>query len=358
MRMRPLWTVIVLTAAGAILAAQVPDPRPAEVRNFRPVTEEMLRNPGPGDWPNWRRTDNAWGYSPLTSIDTNNVKSLTLAWSWSMTGGANEATPLVSNGIMYLPNPGGVVQALDAATGDLIWEYRPEPPAGSAQSSGEAGGAQRNIAIFGDKVFSATGDAHLVALDARTGKVAWDVTVAEKRLGYRYPPALSSSAARSSRASRAAPVTRTMSASSPDTTPRRARRSGVRRASRVRASRAGTRGVICRCSSAPAATCGSPAATIPRPTSSTGAPPRPSRGLVRREAPMALRSTRVRRWPSIPTPGKSSGTTSTSRRNARHGRGVRAHSRRRRRTQVDVHDGQAGPAVAAGPSDRRLHQRA
>ena len=55
----------------------------------------MLRNPAAGDWLNWRRTDNAWGYSPLTAIDTNNVRSLTLAWSWAMTGGANEATPLV-----------------------------------------------------------------------------------------------------------------------------------------------------------------------------------------------------------------------------------------------------------------------
>ena len=186
MSMRPIWAVVVSAFAGAILAAQVPSPRSAEVRNFRPVTEEMLRNPAPADWPNWRRTDNAWGYSPLTSIDTNNVRTLTLAWSWAMTGGANEATPLVANGIMYLPNPGGVVQALDAATGDLIWEFRPEPPAGASQPAGEGGGAQRNIAIFGDKVFTATGEAHLIALDARTGKVAWDAKVADRQLGYQY----------------------------------------------------------------------------------------------------------------------------------------------------------------------------
>ncbi len=141
MRTSAIPAVFVSMAAGAILAAQVPDPHPAEVRNFRPVTEEMLRNPPAADWPNWRRTDDAWGYSPLTGIDTSNVKGLTLAWSWSMTGGANEATPLVSNGIMYLPNPGGVVQALDAATGDLIWEFRPEPVAGARsgwQGMGEA----------------------------------------------------------------------------------------------------------------------------------------------------------------------------------------------------------------------------
>ena len=99
----------------------------AQVRDFRPVTEAMLRNPAPGDWLNWRRTDNAWGYSPLDQINRQNAGQLQLAWSWAMDDtGAQEATPLVYNGIMYLPNPRGVIQALDAATGDLIWEYRPE----------------------------------------------------------------------------------------------------------------------------------------------------------------------------------------------------------------------------------------
>src|SRR5262249_5661225 len=120
---------------------------------------------------------------------------------------------LVYNGVMYLPNPRGVVQALDAATGDLIWEYRPEvtqPPAperatparggggeqtdiprlaqrpGSAGGGDEGRGIQRNVAIFGDKIFSATNDAHIVALDARTGKVVWDTTVADSKLGYQY----------------------------------------------------------------------------------------------------------------------------------------------------------------------------
>ena len=98
----------------------------AQVRDFRPVTEAMLRNPAPGDWLNWRRTDNAWGYSPLDQIKRDNVQKLQLAWSWAMEDGAQESTPLVHDGIMYLPNPHGVIQALDAATGDLIWEYQPK----------------------------------------------------------------------------------------------------------------------------------------------------------------------------------------------------------------------------------------
>src|SRR5436190_22480501 len=113
----------------------------AQVKDFHPVTEAMLRNPAPGDWLNWRRTDNAWGYSPLDQINRQNVNQLQLAWSWSMDDtGAQEAVPLVSDGIMYLPNPRGVIQALDAASGDLIWEYRPaaeSAPAPTPQSGAE-----------------------------------------------------------------------------------------------------------------------------------------------------------------------------------------------------------------------------
>src|SRR5579864_7931012 len=151
----------------------------AQVKDFRPVTETMLRNPAPGDWLNWRRTDNAWGYSPLDQIKRDNVQRLQLAWSWSMEEGAQEATPLVHDGVMYLPNPHGVIQALDAATGDLLWEYRPAVRT-------EGNGVQRNIAIYADKIFGTTYDAHIIALDARTGKVAWDTKVADSKLGYEY----------------------------------------------------------------------------------------------------------------------------------------------------------------------------
>src|ERR1044071_1335285 len=137
----------------------------AQAREFRPVTETMLRNPAPGDWLNWRRTDSAWGYSPLEQINRQNVNQLQLAWSWAMDGtGANEATPLVYDGIMYLPNPRGVIQALDAATGDLIWQYRPPAPT-AAPGSDASRGIQRNLAIFADKIFGTTSDAHIIAVD-------------------------------------------------------------------------------------------------------------------------------------------------------------------------------------------------
>src|SRR3981081_2813166 len=159
----------------------------AQVKEFRPVTEAMLRNPAPGDWLNWRRTDNAWGFSPLNQINRQNVHQLQLAWSWAMDDtGAQEATPLVYDGVMYLPNPRGVIQALDAATGDLIWEYRPaQRPAAEAGGEG-ARGIQRNIAIYGDRIFGTTNDAHIVAVDARTGNLVWDTKVADSKLGYAY----------------------------------------------------------------------------------------------------------------------------------------------------------------------------
>ena len=166
---------LLLSTSG--LMAQV-----TQVPDFRSVTEETLRDPAPGDWLNFRRTDDAWGYSPLDEIDRDNVGQLQLAWSWAMDEtGAQEATPLVYDGIMYLPNPSDVIQALDAATGDLIWEYRPEVEGGRRGI-----GAQKNIAIYGDKIFGATHQAHIVALDARTGRVVWDTQTADPSLGYEY----------------------------------------------------------------------------------------------------------------------------------------------------------------------------
>jgi alcohol dehydrogenase (cytochrome c) len=152
------------------------------VKDFTPVTEAMLLNPQVADWPNWRRTVDGWGYSPLTQINKQNVHQLQLAWSWAMRPGQNQPTPLVVNGVMFLPNPGGGVQALDAATGELLWEYENAPAAGGPPRTSP----MRNLAILGDKVYVAAPDARLIALDARTGAVRWDHQVADPKLGYSY----------------------------------------------------------------------------------------------------------------------------------------------------------------------------
>ena len=147
---------------------------PGEIKNYVPVTPEMLRNPPPEDWLIARRNYQAWSYSPLNQITRDNVKSLQLKWTWAMNdSGANETTPIVHNGVIYLASPSNIVQALNAKTGDLIWETR----AGPAQAPGYGG--IRSIAIAEDKVFLPTSDAHMVAIDARNGKILWDTPASD-----------------------------------------------------------------------------------------------------------------------------------------------------------------------------------
>lgn len=145
------------------------------IENFTPITDAMLENPADGDWPMHRRNYYGHSYSPLDEIDTANVGSLSLEWVWNMHEGDSEPAPLVYDGIMYLINPGNVIQALDAATGELIWENW----AGPANRQD-----MRNIAIYNDKIIQATTDARLVALDARTGEQVWEVEVADSSKGF------------------------------------------------------------------------------------------------------------------------------------------------------------------------------
>jgi alcohol dehydrogenase (cytochrome c) len=165
---------IVMLLAGIVTTGQV--------REFTPVTEAMLLNPDPADWPNWRRTLDGWGYSPLKQITTRNVHQLQLAWSWGLVPGISQPNPLVSNGMMFIPSPGGGVQTLDAANGDLLWEYRARPEGDGAPRTSP----MRNLAVYDDKVYIATADARLIALNARTGAVVWDTQVADTKLGYTY----------------------------------------------------------------------------------------------------------------------------------------------------------------------------
>jgi len=159
---------------------------PSDVtKNMRPVTDEMLRRPDAGDWLMWRRTYDGYGFSPLDQITRDNVKDLQVAWTWSLTNGATESTPIVHDGLLYIWNYADKVQALNAATGDLIWEYKRDLPQAIIDLAGNIL-AKRNMAIYQDKLIIATSDAHLVALDAKTGEIAWDHETADWRKGWRY----------------------------------------------------------------------------------------------------------------------------------------------------------------------------
>ena len=93
---------------------------------IEPVTDAELAATPDGDWLSFRGNLSAWAYSALDAVNTETVGQLDFAWAAPMEDGPNEATPLVRGGIVYLPQPEDVIHALDARTGDLIWEYRRE----------------------------------------------------------------------------------------------------------------------------------------------------------------------------------------------------------------------------------------
>ena len=130
-----------LFAAGMAMAQNYPDPRiksgepqigqvngttlaPNAPTSYTPVTEDMLRHPDPNDWLMMRGNYEGYGFSKLDQINKANVGHLQLVWARGMEPGINEATPIVYKGVMYLGNPNDVIQAIDAATGEILWQYR------------------------------------------------------------------------------------------------------------------------------------------------------------------------------------------------------------------------------------------
>lgn len=159
-----LWLLTALTAS-----AQPP--------RFEPVTDATLTNPAPGDWLMWRRTADSWGYSPLDQIDRDNVGELELAWSMELDSApSQEGIPLVYNGIMYFPGPMDVTYALDAATGDKIWEFRRDLPedVGTFIPFPQT---NRNLAIYGNLIIDNGSDDYIYALDAPSGHLAWETKI-------------------------------------------------------------------------------------------------------------------------------------------------------------------------------------
>ncbi len=142
---------------------------------FVPVTDAMLQEPDADDWLMWRRTLNGWGYSPLEQIDRDSVGDLQLVWSRGLADGSNQGTPLVYDGVMYMPNPGDTIQAIDAVSGDLRWEYRRSLPEDLYEHVTRGlSQINRNIAIYGTQIIDTSADDYVFALDATTGDLAWE----------------------------------------------------------------------------------------------------------------------------------------------------------------------------------------
>ena len=183
-RFRPVFiasglAAVLSAAAGLTGFAQEPD-------RIRPVTDAELQEPSPDEWLMWRRTLDGWGYSPLDQVNRDNVADLQMVWSRGLRPGRQQGTPLVRDGILFMPNPRDIIQAIDAVTGDLIWEHQRDRPDDLADYMiGTLIDTNRNIAIHGELIIDTSMDDHIFALNAETGEVAWDTEI----LDYRVNPA-------------------------------------------------------------------------------------------------------------------------------------------------------------------------
>ena len=188
-RVPGLLVIPLIAALGGALA--VPAAAQAQPESdFVPVTDAMLQDPAPGDWLMWRRTLDGWGYSPLDQIDRDNVGELRMVWSRALTEGRQQGTPLAYGGVLYMPNPADVIQAIDAVTGDLVWEHRREVPDDIGDYVfNTLWQNNRNIAIYGSTILDTSADDHIFALDAETGRMVWETQV----LDYQTHPATQSS---------------------------------------------------------------------------------------------------------------------------------------------------------------------
>ena len=143
----------------------------------RPVTDAMLRSPDPGDWLMFRRTYDGQSFSPLEKINRNNVQDLELVWSWGIEKGTSPNVddwvgPIVHDGIMFLSMPGGVVHAIDAATGDFLWQYRHQMAKGT--SPGATGGIRGGLVLYEDKGFIHAADGKIDAINLSDGTKAFE----------------------------------------------------------------------------------------------------------------------------------------------------------------------------------------
>ena len=164
-----------LLAATLLLATAGPvaGQSPADAE-FVPVTDAMLQSPADGDWLMWRRTLDGWGYSPLDQIDRDNVGDLRMVWTRALGPGAQQGTPIAYGGTLYMPNPNDVIQAIDAVTGDLQWEYRRDIPDDVNDYLGGLISVNRNIAIWDDMIIDTANDDYAFALNATTGELVWE----------------------------------------------------------------------------------------------------------------------------------------------------------------------------------------
>ncbi|WP_419814365.1 PQQ-binding-like beta-propeller repeat protein [Glacieibacterium sp.] len=150
-----------------------------DIKNYVPVTDAMLTSPPDGDWLMMRRNYQGWSYSPLKQIDTANVARLQLKWMWSMPeNGTMEDTPIVHDGVIYMWGIANTIQALDARSGELLWENR-LGPAPRGMGPGPSTEETRAMGLYGTNLYVNTPQGGIYALDARTGEEVWKTRITD-----------------------------------------------------------------------------------------------------------------------------------------------------------------------------------
>jgi alcohol dehydrogenase (cytochrome c) len=144
-----------------------------------PVSDAMLRAPAAADWLMWRGTYATLGYSPLDQINKSSVRNLRVAWTLALPASANEAAPLVHDGVLFVEGA-NTVEAVNAADGNILWQYVRALP--EALHNGRDA-RMKGLAIYEDNLYAPTADGHIVALDARTGALRWDRAVVTPEQG-------------------------------------------------------------------------------------------------------------------------------------------------------------------------------
>ena len=184
LRQSPLAACVRVTASAALLILASPalvSPTGTALAqsslDFIPVTDAMLQDPAPGDWLMWRRTLDSWGYSPLDQVNRENVGELRMVWTRNLAARTGEITPLAYGGVLYVPQAEDIIQALDAATGDLIWEYSRDLPEDLYGFVGGNARNNRNIAIYDQLIINTSDDNYVFALDAVTGETVWETQI-------------------------------------------------------------------------------------------------------------------------------------------------------------------------------------
>ena len=170
-----------------ILTTEIQPPVLAQSAESGVTYEDLLNGLSePSSWLTYSGDYTGQRHSPLTMITPENVQDLVPIWTFqtgTMTRGRGfETTPLVLDGVLYVTGSNNLAWALDARTGRPFWQYRRNLP--DDLTYGSSAPVNRGFGILGDRLFMVTLDAHLLALDRRTGSVLWDIELADYRIGY------------------------------------------------------------------------------------------------------------------------------------------------------------------------------